>query len=130
MHAIGGKETVVDALPEAVLIQGIAEVKIGIPVVITQRRGSHAKLIGGLEIFKDSAPGAVIARATPMTLIHNYQIEKFGRVGFEQAGASFIFRERLVNGEVHFPTFNDFARFNLVAGVAKRGEDAILGLVD
>lgn len=42
MHAIRRKKTVLNALPQAVLVDRIAEIKIGIAIVVAQRRSGVA----------------------------------------------------------------------------------------
>ena len=79
MHAIGREEAVVDALPQAVLVDRIAEVEVGVAVVVAQRRRGHAELIGGLEVFEDGAPRAVVAGAAAVAFIDDDQVEEVGR---------------------------------------------------
>ena len=56
MHAVGRQEAVVDALPQAVGVNRVAEIEVGVAVVVAQRRRRHAELIGRLEVFEDLAP--------------------------------------------------------------------------
>ena len=55
--------------------------------------------------------------------------KKSGRVLFEQAGPALVLGQSLINGEIHFAAFDDFAGFDLVPRVAEGGEDPILGLI-
>src|SRR5438445_7392888 len=53
MDTVGREETIVDALPQAIRVERIAEVDVGIAVIFALGGGGHAKLVGGLEIFED-----------------------------------------------------------------------------
>ncbi len=130
MHAVRREEAVVDALPQAVFVDRIAEIAVGVAVVLAQRRGRHAELVGRLEVFEDLAPGAVIARAAAMALVDDDQVEEIGRDMLEKAGAALVLGERLIDGEIHLPALDDLAAFDLVARVAEGGEDPVLGVVD
>ena len=79
MDAVRGEEAVVDALAQAVCVDRIAEIEVGVAVVVAQRRGGHAELEGGLEVFEDLAPGAVVARAAAVALVHDDQVEEVRR---------------------------------------------------
>src|SRR6266581_8289439 len=52
MHMVGCQEAVINALAEAVGVDGIAEVAVGIDIVIALRGGGHAKLIGRFEVIQ------------------------------------------------------------------------------
>ena len=69
MHAEGSEKPVLDALGEAVLVDRVAEVRVGVDVVLAARRGGHADLGCGLEPLQDLAPVAVVAGAAPMALV-------------------------------------------------------------
>ena len=56
MHAVGREKAVVDALAQAVFVDRVAEIDVGVAVVLAQRRRRHAELVGGLEILEDLAP--------------------------------------------------------------------------
>ena len=130
VHAVGREEAVVDALPQAVLVNRVTEVEVGVAVVVAQGRGGHAELKRGLEVFQNGAPRAVVTRAAAVALVHDHEIEEVGWKGPEQPGASLVLCERLVDREVHLAALDDFSGFDLAPGVAERCEDAVLGLVD
>ncbi len=44
MHAVWSQEPVLNALPQAVLIDRIAKVVVRIAIIFAERRGRHAKL--------------------------------------------------------------------------------------
>ena len=98
---IRGQKPVRDPLGQAVLIDRIAEVVVGIDVVLTPRRRGHADLHGGLEPLQDLPPAATFARAAAMALVDDHQIEEVARIVAVQAGALFVAGDRLVDGEVH-----------------------------
>ena len=52
------KEAILDPLPQAIGIKGVAEIFIGIYIISTSRCGSHPDLGGRVEIFQNLAPTA------------------------------------------------------------------------
>src|SRR5947207_1883159 len=56
VDSIWREKAVFDSLPQAVLVNWIAEVKVRVASFIAQRCGCHAKLVGGLEVFENLAP--------------------------------------------------------------------------
>jgi len=70
------QEAVVDPLPQAVLIDGIAEVEVGIPVVFPERCGGHPQLKRRGEILQDLPPVAAVAGASPVAFIDDDQFEE------------------------------------------------------
>ena len=130
MHAVGREEAVVDALPQAVGVDRVAEVEVGVAVVVAQRRRGHAELVGRLEVFEDLAPVALVARAAAVALVHDDEVEEVGRVLAEQAGAALVLGDRLVDGEVHLPALDDLAVSILWRASPNGGEDLVLRVVD
>src|SRR5947207_1291865 len=129
MDTIGGKETILDALPQAVLVERIAEVEVGVARVFAQGRCGHAELIGRLKVFEDYPPCTVIASAAPVTFVHDDEIEEIASESFEQPHSTFVLSQSLIEGEVHLAAVHNLTGFNLVACVTKSGKDSILGLV-
>ena len=125
VDSVGGEEAVRDALSEAVLVERIAEVPVGIGVVHAARRRGHADLAGGLEPLQDLAPVAVSTGAAAMALVHDHQIEEVPRIFPVQAGAVLVACDGLIDGEVHVPALDRPAPGDLLARVAERAE--ILG---
>ena len=99
-HAVGREEAVVDPLLERVLVDGRAEVRVGVAVVLAKRRGGHAELSRLGEVFEDRAPARVVARAPAMALVDDDQVEVVGRVVAEDPEAVAGVGERLVEREV------------------------------
>ena len=124
MHAVGREEAVVDALPQAVRVDRVAEVAVGVAVVVAQRRGGHAELVGGLEVLEDLAPVALVAGAAAVALVDDDQVEEVGREFPVQAGAALVLGDGLVDGEVHLAALDDLAGLDLAAGVAEGGEES------
>ncbi len=129
MDAVRREEAVVNALAQAVGINRVAEVEVGIAVLIAQGSGGHAQLIGRLEIFEDFAPVRVFLGAAAMALVHDNEIEEIRREFFVQAGAVGIFGDGLVSGEIEFAAEDGDAALDLVARVAEGREDFVLGIV-
>ena len=130
MDPVGRQEAVVDALPQAVGVDRVAEVGVGVAVVLAQRRGGHAELVGRLEVLQDLAPVAVVAGAAPVALVHDDQVEEVRRILPVQPRPALVLGDGLVDGEVHLPALGRLAVLDLAAGVAERREDLVLGIID
>ena len=120
MHAVGREESVLDALAQTVGVDRVAEVAVGVAVVLAQRRRRHAELIGRLEVFKDLAPVALVAGAAAMALVDDDQVEEVGRVLRCTGRARLVLGDGLVDGEVHLAALVHLAVLDLPAGVAER----------
>ena len=129
VDAVGGEETVVDALLEAVGIDRVAEVEIGVAVLVAQGRGGHAELVGGLEPFEDLAPVGFFPGGAAMALVHDDQVEEVARELLVKAGAPFVPGDGLVGGEVELPAEDGDAALDLIAGIAEGGEGLVLGVI-
>ncbi len=129
VDAVGGEETILDSLPQRILIDRVAEVEVGVAVVLPQRCCRHAKLEGGLEPLEDFPPVGIVAGAAPVALVHDHQVKEVAGKLLVQGGAIGVARESLIDGEIHLAPFHDLPRLDLVASVAERCEDAVLGLV-
>src|SRR5206468_3025209 len=106
-------------------IYGTAEIGIGIPIILTQRRCRHPELVRGLEILENLSPVALITRATPMTLVDNDEIEELGTVLAIQTWSTFVLGNGLIRREVHLAALDGLA-LNLQACVAERCELFVL----
>src|SRR4051812_33426913 len=102
MNAVGSEETVVAALAEAVGVNGIAEVKIGVAIVLAEGSGGHAELKGRREILEYLAPVGIFLGAAAMALVHDDEIEEVRSELFVKARAVFVFGDGLVSGEIEF----------------------------
>jgi hypothetical protein len=71
-------------LAEAVLIDEVAEVAAGFLRLVVRRRRHHSELIGRPEVLQDRTRGAVVARAAPVALVDDDQVEEVGWVSLEQ----------------------------------------------
>ena len=105
VDAVWRKEAVVDALAEAVRVDRIAEIAVGVAVVLAERRGRHAELEGGLEIFQDVAPVALVAGAAAVALVHDDEVEEVRREFAVEAGPPLVAGDGLIDGEVHLAAF-------------------------
>ena len=101
MDPVRRQESVLNSLPQAVGINRVAKIVIGIAVVIPQRGCRHSQLISGLEIFQNFAPVALIPGAAPVALVYYYQVEEIRLVLPEEARTPLILGQRLVDGKVH-----------------------------
>lgn len=76
VHAVRREEPVFDPLAQAILVNWIAEIPIGVATLDAQRRGRHSQLVGRLEILEDHAPGAIVAGAAAVIVPSRSQIAK------------------------------------------------------
>src|SRR5688572_3448578 len=53
VDSIRSEETVLDSLPQTVLVDGVAEIEVCIAIVVAQRSGGHAQLEGWFEVLED-----------------------------------------------------------------------------
>src|ERR1035437_778398 len=128
MHSIGGEEAIIDSLTLAIGIDRIAEVAVSVPVVLPQRRGSHADLEGVLKILQNLPPVAFVAGASAMALVHDNKVEEIAGVFPIETGAVRVAGNSLVDGEVHLPALDGFP-FDLAPSVAERRENLVFGFV-
>jgi len=119
VHAIGRQEAVRDALRQRVGIERRAEIGVGVPVIIPERRRRHAELIGRLEIVQNVSPVAVVARAAAVALIDDDQVEEVRRIFPIQTRPSFVAGDGLVDREIDVAAMADFAILDLEPRVAK-----------
>ncbi len=109
MHVVGGKESVIDALPEAVFVNRVSEVEIGVAVVRAQRRRRHPELNGRREMVEDDPPCIVVARAAAMTLIDDDKVEELRWEGLEEPNPPLILGQRLIDREIHLAALHDLS---------------------
>ena len=130
VDSIWREKAVFDSLPQAVLVNRIAEVKIGVAGFIAQRCGCHAELVGGLEVFENFAPVRFFPRAAAMTFIHDDQVEEVRRILFVKSGACSSFCQCLINREINLAALDRIPVLDLRAGVAELSKDFVLRIVD
>lgn len=103
MDAVRGEKAIINALTQAVLVDRITEVLIGISVVLAARRGRHPELVRRFEILQDFAPITFVPGASPVTLIHDNKIEEIRGVFAVESGPAFVASDGLIDGEIHLP---------------------------
>ena len=130
MDPVRRQESVLNSLPQAVGVNRVAKIVIGIPVVVSQRGGRHSQLVSGLEIFQNFAPVALIPGAAPVALVYYYQVEEIRLVLPEEARTPLILGQRLVDGKVHLPALDCLAVFDRPAGISKGRKGLVLGIID
>lgn len=122
MDAIRGQEAVRDALREAVLIERIAEIVVGVDVILSPRRRCHPDLGRRLEPFEDFPPVAVVASTAAMTFVNDDEIKEIARILAIKAGTVLVTRDGLVDREIHVAALDRQTAGDLVTGVAKWAE--------
>jgi hypothetical protein len=130
MNAIGSEKAIFNALAKAVGVDGIAEVKVGVAILVAQRSGGHAKLEGGLKVLENFAPGRTVFCAAAMALVDNDEVEEIGGEFFVEAGPVFVLSDRLIGREIEFATIGDSSAFDFDAGIAERSEDFVLRIIN
>jgi hypothetical protein len=65
-----------------------------------------------------------------VTLVNDDQVKKVFSIFFIKAGPMLVFRDGLVNREVHFPAFINLAIFNLPTRVSEGREHLVLRIID
>src|ERR1039458_7796514 len=128
VYAVRCKKSVVNALPEAVSVNGILEISVGVPVVLPERRRGHPDLVGVLEVFQDLAPVALIAGAAPMAFVHEDEVEEIPRVFPIEPWPIGVAGQPLVDGKVHLAAFYRFP-LDLVARLTEGREHLCLRLI-
>jgi hypothetical protein len=130
MHAIRCEEAVINALPQAVGVNGIAEIEVGVAVVFAFRCGGHTELIGRFEVFENLTPIGIFLRAAAMALVHDDEVEKVRRKLLVKPGTVFVLGDGLIGCEIHLTAEHGVAALNLVPGVAEGRESFVLGVVN
>ncbi len=80
LHLERREEAVVDPFLERVDIDRLAEVGVGVHVVLPFRRRGQAELHRRREVIEDAAPVAFVVRAAAMALINDDEIEEVRRI--------------------------------------------------
>ena len=62
------------------MIHGLAEVGVGVHVVLALGRGGQAELHGGGEVIEDVTPIAFVVRAAPMAFVDDDEVEEVRRI--------------------------------------------------
>ena len=96
------EEAVVDALPQAVGVDGLAEVVDVRDVGRLLRRGRHADLDGRVEVVEDLAPPTVGFGRAAVTLVDDDEVEEVGPEELAEALFVVFAEELLVEREVDF----------------------------
>ena len=122
MHAEGGEKSVINALGEAVFVDRIAEVRVGVDVVLSAWCCGHADLGCGLEPLQDLAPVAVVAGAAPMALVDDDEIEEVLRVLPIETRPTFVAGDALIGREVHIAALRSVTAAYLVACISEDAE--------
>ena len=113
LHAEGREEAVVDAFLERVDVNRLAEIGVGVGVVLALRCRGEAELHGGSEVIEDAAPVALVVCAAAMALVDDDEIEEVGRILAEVGRGFAVLRrtahEGLEDGEKQAAVLRDFA---------------------
>src|SRR4029079_18744233 len=119
VDAVRSKEAVLNALLEAVRVNRVAKIKVRVAVLVSQRRGGHAELIGGLEPFENFAPIGFFPGGSAMTLVHDDQVEEVAREFLVETWAPLVPGNGLIGGEVECAAQDCNAALDFVPGIAE-----------
>ena len=135
LHLERREEAVVDAFLERVDVNRLAEVGVGVHVVLALGRGSEAELHRRGEVVEDVAPVALVVGAAAMALVDDDEIEEIFGV-FPKIGSAVRSRhERLEDGEEQaavlggLALLTDVCRFDAHQRVLGEGGERVVGLV-
>ena len=79
-HLERSQEPVIDTVLERVDVNRLAEVGVGVDIILALGRRGETQLHRRSEIFEDAAPIALIIRTAAMALINDDEIEEVGRI--------------------------------------------------
>src|SRR5207244_11286750 len=122
MHSVWSQKAVLAALFQSIGVQRIAEVCVGVFVILPQRRRCHAHLKCRLEVFQDLAPVAFVPRATAVALVHDDEVKEVACKLSVKSWPPLVSRNRLVSRKIHLAAF-DHLPFDLPTRVAERREN-------
>ena len=121
LHLERRQEAVVDALLERVDVDRLAEIGVGVHVVLALGRGGQAELHGGGEVVQDAAPVALVVGAAAMALVDDDEVEEVRRILAEIGRGLAVLRrpahEGLEDGEEQAAVLRHLA---LLADVLRR----------
>src|SRR5262249_48781004 len=130
VNPIRGQEAIGDALLEAIRVERVAEVDVGVSVVLPERRGRHSELGSWVEGLQDVPPVAVVTSGAAMALVHDDEIEEVRGVFLEESRPAFILGDGLISGEVHLPALDRLTFLDLVPGISEGSKRLVLRVID
>ena len=74
------QKSIIDAVLERVNIDRIAEVGVGVHIVLAPWRGGETELHGGRKVVENATPVALVVRSAAMALVDDDEVEKIWRV--------------------------------------------------
>ncbi len=108
--SIGSEIAVLDTLGKAVLVDGVAEVLVGVDGVVAARRRGHAELGCAGEVVENLTPGRLVSCTAAMALVDDDKIEVVRFVLAKDAVRVLAsVGDGLVEGEVDVPAGLVFA---------------------
>ena len=129
----GRKETIVDAFPETVFVDGLAKVGDVRLIASFLWCGRHTDLDGIREVLQNLSPIAIILCASSVALVHDNEVEEFGLEEFLVVGCSLLPDELLIEGKIEFVgrigVLFVLLIIDLVNGVCERFEVLLYRLV-
>ena len=138
-HLERGQEAVVNAFLQRVDVHGLAEVRVGVAVVLALRRRGQTKLYRRCEVLEDRAPVALVVCATAVALVDDDEVEEVRRVVTEvRAGLAILGRpahEGLEDREEDAAVLRDLALLADVTGsnaderVFGESRERVVGLI-
>ena len=139
LHLERRQEAVVDAVLERIDVDRLAEILVGVHVVLALGRGGQAELHGGGEVVEDAAPVAFVVGAAAMALVDDDEVEEVRRILAEIGRGLAVLRrpahEGLEDGEEqaavlgHLALLADVLRLDPHHRILGEGGEGVVGLV-
>ena len=130
MDPVGRQKPIGYALGQTVFVERIAEICVGIGILLSARRRGHPDLGCGRKPLENFVPCAVVTRAAPVALIHHDQVEKLPGLFAIEAGSALVPGHRLVGREIHVAALDRDAARNTVPRLVEGQEILGHGIVD
>ena len=92
------QEAVVDAVLQRIDVDRLAEVGVGVHVLVALGRGGQAELHGGGEVVEDAAPGALVVGPAAMALVDDDEVEEVRRILAEVGAGLAVLRRAAHEG--------------------------------
>src|SRR5438105_8673867 len=102
MDLIGCQETIFYALTEAIGVDGVAKVVVGVDIILAFWCCGQTELIGRLKVVQYLTPVPLVIGTATMAFINDNQVKKVAWVFFVESWAVCILGDSLIGRKVYF----------------------------